>query len=106
MQASGDGGLVGISYGTGHVSVVGSTLSDMAVRAHCRVPAEYPRTAAPVRLLRTADAPTQCRKTCAVYPQYPAGVPPRCSVLTAHLGAAGYRWWALPRALRGLRYAD
>jgi hypothetical protein len=31
-----DGGLVGISDGgTGHVSVVGSTLANISVRAHC-----------------------------------------------------------------------
>jgi hypothetical protein len=36
MQANGDGGLVGISYGgTGHISVVGSTLANITVRAHC-----------------------------------------------------------------------
>ncbi len=29
------GGLVGISEGTGHVSVVGSTLANITVRAHC-----------------------------------------------------------------------
>jgi hypothetical protein len=63
MQINGFGGLVRISggNGTGHVSVVGSTLKNITVRACCRVPSEYPRTAAPVRLLGTADAPTQCR---------------------------------------------
>jgi hypothetical protein len=30
-----DGGLVGISFGTGNVSVVGSTLANITVRAHC-----------------------------------------------------------------------
>ncbi len=36
VQAGKDGGLVGIdSGGTGHVSVVGSTLANIAVRAHC-----------------------------------------------------------------------
>ena len=36
MQASGNGGLVGIdSGGTGHVSVVGSTLTSISVRARC-----------------------------------------------------------------------
>jgi hypothetical protein len=36
VQAGGNGGLVSISDGaTGHVSVVGSTLSNMAVLAHC-----------------------------------------------------------------------
>ena len=36
MQAKGIGGLVGISDGgTGHVSVVGSTLANIMVRAHC-----------------------------------------------------------------------
>jgi hypothetical protein len=30
-----DGGLVGISGGTGHVSVVNSTLANISVRAHC-----------------------------------------------------------------------
>jgi hypothetical protein len=36
MQASGFGGLVGISAGgTGHVSVVGSNLTYIRVRAHC-----------------------------------------------------------------------
>jgi hypothetical protein len=36
MQANGNGGLVGISLGgTGNVSVVGSTLTNIAVRAHC-----------------------------------------------------------------------
>ena len=35
------GGLVGISEGsTGNVSVVGSTLTNIAVRAHCRVPSK------------------------------------------------------------------
>ena len=35
MQANGNGGLVGISDGgTGHVSVVGSTLANITVRAH------------------------------------------------------------------------
>ncbi len=38
VQANGYGGLVGIFDGTGNVSVVGSTLSNIAVRAHCRVP--------------------------------------------------------------------
>jgi hypothetical protein len=39
VQALSDGGLVGIIYGsTGHVSVVGSTLANITVRAHCRVP--------------------------------------------------------------------
>jgi hypothetical protein len=33
------GGLVMISIGgTGHVSVVGSTLANITVRAHCRAP--------------------------------------------------------------------
>ena len=58
MQANGNGGLVGISDGgTGHVSVVGSTLANITVRAHRRAPSEYPRTATLVRRLRTADAP-------------------------------------------------
>jgi hypothetical protein len=37
MQASGSGGLMGISGigTTGHVSVVGSTLTNITVRAHC-----------------------------------------------------------------------
>jgi hypothetical protein len=36
VQANGDGGLVGIfDGGTGHVSVVGSTLIGIKVRAHC-----------------------------------------------------------------------
>jgi hypothetical protein len=36
VQANGNGGLVGISGGgTGYVSVVGSTLANIAVRAHC-----------------------------------------------------------------------
>jgi hypothetical protein len=36
VQAGNTGGLVGISYGgTGHVSVVGSTLTNITVRAHC-----------------------------------------------------------------------
>jgi hypothetical protein len=30
-----DGGLVGIFDGTGHVSVVGSTLANITVHAHC-----------------------------------------------------------------------
>jgi hypothetical protein len=43
VQAYGSGGLVGLvgiygSSGTGNVSVVGSTLTNIAVRAHCRVP--------------------------------------------------------------------
>jgi hypothetical protein len=42
VQANGDnsfGGLVGISADcTGHVSVVGSTLANITVRAQCRVP--------------------------------------------------------------------
>ncbi len=40
VQANGGGGLVGI-YGSGstvHVSVVGSTLANITVRVHCRVP--------------------------------------------------------------------
>ncbi len=32
------------------------------------------------------------------YPKYPTGVPPRCSVLTAHWGNAGCHWWAPARA--------
>ena len=41
VQAEGDGGLVGIDNGgTGHVSVVNSTLANIAVRAHCRVPSK------------------------------------------------------------------
>jgi hypothetical protein len=38
----GDGGLVSISGDstTGHVSVVGSTLTDITVRAHCRLPSK------------------------------------------------------------------
>jgi hypothetical protein len=39
VQANYGGGLVAISAGdigsTGHVSVVGSTLANIAVRAHC-----------------------------------------------------------------------
>jgi hypothetical protein len=35
VQANGDGGLVSIFRGTGHVSVVGSTLTNIAVRANC-----------------------------------------------------------------------
>ena len=36
MQASNNGGLVGIyDSGIGHVSVVGSTLTSITVRAHC-----------------------------------------------------------------------
>jgi hypothetical protein len=36
VQADYNGGLVGISFGgTGHVSVVGSTLTNISVRAHC-----------------------------------------------------------------------
>jgi hypothetical protein len=42
LQANGNGGLVGIkknrmsgSGGTGYVSVVGSTLTNITVRAHC-----------------------------------------------------------------------
>jgi hypothetical protein len=40
VQASGHGGLVVISGigSTGHVSVVGSTLTNITVRAHCRAP--------------------------------------------------------------------
>ncbi len=39
VQAHGYGGLVGIfGSGTGNVSVVGSTLTNIKVRAHCRVP--------------------------------------------------------------------
>ncbi len=40
VQAGNSGGLVGISGGgsTGRVSVVGSTLASISVRAHCRVP--------------------------------------------------------------------
>ncbi len=60
VQVDRNGGLVSIAFrSTGNVSVVGSTLTNITVRAHCRVPCEYPRTAAPVRLLRTA----QCRRT-------------------------------------------
>ncbi len=35
MQASYDGGLVGICGGKGHVSVVGSTLTKITVRTLC-----------------------------------------------------------------------
>ncbi len=36
VQAGNNGGLVGISSGsTGHVSVVGSNLTNITVRAHC-----------------------------------------------------------------------
>ena len=34
MQAD-SGGLVGIDFGSGNVSVVGSTLTNIAVRARC-----------------------------------------------------------------------
>ncbi len=60
MQAAGqfgNGGLVSISGDNNHVSVVASTLTSITVRAHRGVAAESPRTVAPVRLLRTADAP-------------------------------------------------
>jgi hypothetical protein len=49
------GGLVSFFFGgTGHVSVVGSTLTNISVRAHCRVPSRVPahrgsRPAAPHR---------------------------------------------------------
>ncbi len=59
VQAYDDGGLVGISGdGTGvtlgNVSVVNSTLANISVRAHCRVPSRVPahrgsRPAAPHR---------------------------------------------------------
>jgi hypothetical protein len=54
VQAKYRGGLVSIfDGGTGHVSVVGSTLASITVRAHtAEYPLEYPRTAAPVRRLR------------------------------------------------------
>jgi hypothetical protein len=40
LQANGNGGLVGIEgmsgiSGIGHISVVGSTLANITVRAHC-----------------------------------------------------------------------
>ena len=39
VQAGNTGGLVGIyGGGNGNVSVVGSTLTNIVVRAHCRVP--------------------------------------------------------------------
>ncbi len=39
VQANGYGGLVGIvGSGTGNVSIVNSTLTNIKVRAHCRVP--------------------------------------------------------------------
>jgi hypothetical protein len=38
VQANEFGGLVGISDGIINVSVVGSTLANITVRAHCRVP--------------------------------------------------------------------
>jgi hypothetical protein len=39
VQANEFGGLVGIlNGGNGNVSVVGSTLANISVRAHCRVP--------------------------------------------------------------------
>ncbi len=50
MQANGNGGLVSISLD----SYLGSALANTVVRAHYGVPAEYPCTAAPVRLLRPA----------------------------------------------------
>jgi hypothetical protein len=55
VQAKYLGGLVRIDNdGTGNVSVVGSTLTNIAVRAHCRVPSRVPahrgsRPAAPHR---------------------------------------------------------
>jgi hypothetical protein len=38
VQARNEGGLVSFYGGAGHVSVVGSTLANITVRAHCRVP--------------------------------------------------------------------
>jgi hypothetical protein len=39
VQANGNGGLVGID-GSGNISVVGSTLTNISVRTHCRVPSK------------------------------------------------------------------
>jgi hypothetical protein len=77
VQANDFGGLVGIAAGgTGHVSVVGSTLTNIAVCAHCRVPSRVPahrgsRPAATHRTRRAVPHGVGCE-----YPQYPTGVTP------------------------------
>ncbi len=92
MQAKYDGGLVGISGGggtgvtLGHVSVVGSTLANITVRAHCRVPSRVPahrgsRPAAPHSMGRAVPHGVGYE-----YPQYPAGG--TASVLAVDWGAA------------------
>jgi hypothetical protein len=94
---SGTGGLVDIRSGTGNISVVGSTLTNIMVCAHClttrRVPAHRgSRLTAP-------QTPAQCRTACAASTRSTLPVvPPRCTVLKAHWGTAGYRWWAPTRA--------
>jgi hypothetical protein len=102
MQANGKhrgGGLVGISGygdmgisgGTGDVSVVGSTLTNIKVRAHwLSTFLKYPLTVAPVRLLHTA----QCRTACAASTRSTLLAYRLGAVLTAHWRTAGYRWWA------------
>ncbi len=50
MQEKGHGGLMSIVNGTGHISIVGSTLTNVSVCAQHRVLSEYPRTVAPVEL--------------------------------------------------------
>ena len=76
MQAGNNGGgLVGIvGSGTGHVSIVGSTLTNIKVRA---LPSTLLSTRAP-RLPSGGSAPPMRRAVphgvgCE-YPQYPAGV--------------------------------
>ncbi len=96
------GGLVSLSDswegsngGKGNVSIVSSTLTNITVRAHCSVPVH--RGSRPAAPRRAVPHGAWC--------EYPTGVPPRCSVLTAHWGTAGYLWWAPARACGGMWYA-
>ncbi len=55
VQTEYDGGLVRIAHsGTCHVSVVGSTLTNITVRAQCSVPSENPHTAEQLHAPRSA----------------------------------------------------
>ncbi len=89
MQAKYDGGLVSISGGgKGNVSVVGSTLTNISVRA---LLSTLSSTRAP-RLPSGGAAPPMRRAVAhgvgCEYPQYPAGV--TASVRSTH-SAVGYR---------------